>query len=149
MDYDGIDESTRQLVEAKLRRRDREAARREGRLPAAFMDDEDDDLLNQRGFQVRRRRKADDDDLDGMIDDLDGVPELPDDELLNVKGRLSDWIQNSGPRLLIRKTFKQFLTSFVDDNGESVYGARIKFMCESKFFNVRRDRERSIFPILT
>jgi DNA replication licensing factor MCM2 len=38
-DYDSIDMETRQLVEAKLRRRDRERARLEGRLPPAFLDD--------------------------------------------------------------------------------------------------------------
>lgn len=44
-EYEAMDMETRQLVEAKLRRRDREQARREGRLPAAYMDDGEDYLL--------------------------------------------------------------------------------------------------------
>ena len=34
-----------------------------------------------------------------------------------------------GPRRAIQKEFRHFLTSFVDENGESVYGNRIRAMC--------------------
>ncbi|KAG5462769.1 MAG: mini-chromosome maintenance protein 2-domain-containing protein, partial [Olpidium bornovanus] len=38
-EYEAMDVADRMAVEAKLRRRDKETARREGRLPAAFLDD--------------------------------------------------------------------------------------------------------------
>ena len=38
-EFEQMDMTTRQLVEAKLKRRDRERARLEGRLPPAFLDD--------------------------------------------------------------------------------------------------------------
>ena len=40
-----MDQTTRQLVEEKLRRRDRELARLEGRLPPAFLDDGKSDVF--------------------------------------------------------------------------------------------------------
>ncbi len=41
-----MDNETRQLVEAKLKRRDRELARLEGRLPPAYLDDGMNNYLN-------------------------------------------------------------------------------------------------------
>jgi DNA replication licensing factor MCM2 len=36
-----------------------------------------------------------------------------------------------GPRRVIQREFRHFLTSFVDEHGNSVYGERIRSMCES------------------
>ena len=36
------------------------------------------------------------------------------------------------PRLEIKNRFKQFLRTFVDDQGKSVYREKIKQMCEGK-----------------
>ncbi|RKO92165.1 MCM2/3/5 family-domain-containing protein [Blyttiomyces helicus] len=114
----------RRLVEAKLRRRDREEARRDGRLPAAYMDDEDDELDGP--MPTRRRRKPQDSDVDFE----DEEPEIP-AGIQDVRGPLNEWVTLEGPRQSIKREFHHFLTSFVDDNGESVYGERIKTMCEA------------------
>lgn len=46
-------------MEAKLKRRDREQARKEGRLPNAFFDDDDNEDEFGRTQQIRRRRRKD------------------------------------------------------------------------------------------
>ena len=43
---------------------------------------------------------------------------------------LSEYVLMDGPRQALRKTFHEFLTQFVDSAGKSVYGERIKRMCE-------------------
>ncbi|KAI8997949.1 MCM2/3/5 family-domain-containing protein [Gaertneriomyces semiglobifer] len=122
-----MDMETRQLVEAKLRRRDREEARREGRLPAAYMDDDDGDDL-EGPMPVRRRRKQRLDPDFPM--DLDGDVEAPAD-VTDIRGPLNEWVILEGPRQTIKREFHHFLTSFVDANGDSVYGERIREMCEA------------------
>ncbi|KAI8826242.1 MCM2/3/5 family-domain-containing protein [Fimicolochytrium jonesii] len=125
-ELDAMDLETRQLVEAKLRRRDREAARREGRLPAAYMDDDDDEDLDG-PMPVRRRRRHG---LDDLQMDLDGEVEVPAD-ISDVRGPLNEWVIMDGPRQTIKREFHHFLTSFVNEQGESVYGERIRNMCEA------------------
>ncbi|KAI9104717.1 MCM2/3/5 family-domain-containing protein [Phlyctochytrium arcticum] len=121
-----MDMDTRRLVEAKLRRREREEARRTGQLSAAYMDDDDEDDFDVPMVQRRRRRGA----MDDLQADLDGEVEVPAD-IGDVRGPLNEWILMEGPRQTIRREFHHFLTSFVNDNGESVYGERIKAMCEA------------------
>ena len=41
---------------------------------------------------------------------------------------MHEWVSMQAPRLEIKNRFKQFLRSFVDDQGHSVY--REKQMCE-------------------
>ncbi|KAJ3127298.1 MCM DNA helicase complex subunit, partial [Irineochytrium annulatum] len=133
--YDAMEPEQRALAEARMGRRDRERARLEGRLPAAFMDDEDDDDDDGAVRIRRRRRKKDADPDDDMLD-----PEDPDaadvglsaEALADMgKGNYSEWVNLEGPRQAIRREFTHFLTSFVDANtGESVYGERIRQMCE-------------------
>ena len=50
--------------------------------------------------------------------------------IYDVRGPLNEYVVMEGPRQTIRNDFYHFLTSFVDENGDSVYGARIKAMCE-------------------
>src|SRR5438045_5278023 len=54
-DYDELDLSTRRQLEARLNRRDRELARQR-RMPAAFLQDEDDAEMEDLTRQPRRRR---------------------------------------------------------------------------------------------
>jgi DNA replication licensing factor MCM2 len=49
-----------------------------------------------------------------------------------VKGPLADYVLMDAPSKTIRNEFRRFLTSFVNENGISVYGERIKTMCESE-----------------
>ena len=41
-----------------------------------------------------------------------------------------EWVSMQAPRLEIKNRFKQFLRTFVDDQGHSVYREKIKQMCE-------------------
>ncbi|TPX64282.1 hypothetical protein SpCBS45565_g06016 [Spizellomyces sp. 'palustris'] len=125
-DFENMDMETRRLVEAKLRRRDREEARRDGRLPAAYMDEDEDDLEGPMPIRRRRRQNIDPD----LQLDLDGDMEVPAD-IGDVRGPLNEWVVMEGPRQTIKREFHHFLTSFVNENGESVYGERIKAMCEA------------------
>ena len=43
-----------------------------------------------------------------------------------------EWVSMQAPRLEIKNRFKQFLRSFVDDQGKSVYREKISQMCEGK-----------------
>ncbi|KAJ3175281.1 MCM DNA helicase complex subunit [Geranomyces variabilis] len=125
-EFNALDMETRQLVEAKLRRRDREQARRDGTLPAAFMDEDDDD---QEGPMPIRRRRRQNVDADLQLD-MDGDVEVPVD-IADVRGPLNEWVTLEGPRQTIKREFHHFLTSYVNEHGESVYGERIKAMCEA------------------
>lgn len=51
-------------IDAQLDRRDREIARRQGRIPAAFLGDDDDDVLARMPQRRRRRQQR----PDGMAD---------------------------------------------------------------------------------
>ena len=54
-EYGMMEAETRQLVEAKLRRRDREQARLHGFLPAAFLDE---GMVSCMKFIIRGRRRC-------------------------------------------------------------------------------------------
>ena len=41
-----------------------------------------------------------------------------------------EWVSMQAPQLEIKNRFKQFLRSFVDDQGHSVYREKIQQMCE-------------------
>ena len=41
-----------------------------------------------------------------------------------------EWVSMQAPRLEIKNRFKQFLRSFVDDQGHSVYREKISQMCQ-------------------
>ena len=43
---------------------------------------------------------------------------------------MREWVSMQAPRLEIKNRFKQFLRSFVDDQGKSVYREKISQMCE-------------------
>lgn len=135
-DYESLDLDQRKIIEAKLRRRDRENLRRQGKLPAAFMDDEEEEdmrlLDGERALERRHRRKHDfdADDENALLDDI--IPDLPDDELLKAKGTLGEWVANAGPRNLVKKKFRYFLTMFQDEDQEAIYGRKISTLGEGK-----------------
>ena len=47
----------------------------------------------------------------------------------DVKGQLSQWLSRQEVKRWIRKSFSNFLRTFRDDNGVSVYEERIREMC--------------------
>lgn len=46
---------------------------------------------------------------------------------------VKEWVSLIGPRTEIYNRFKNFLRTFVDDKGHSLYREKIKQMCESKY----------------
>ena len=52
---------------------------------------------------------------------------------------LNEYVAMDGPRQALRKAFQEFLTSFVQ-NDRSVYGDKIRKMCEGKRRNTSHVR---------
>lgn len=129
-DYDELDAASRRQLESRLNRRDRELAKQR-RMPAAFLNDEDDDgdidLTNQ---PRRRRHHYDEQEDEDMQEDI-MEEELSLDTLQDVKASsLVEWLAQNSVQRTIRREFKAFLTEYTDDHGVSVYGSRIKTLGE-------------------
>lgn len=124
-----LDLGTRRQLEARLNRRDRELERRR-RMPAAFLQDDDEGDLDLTR-QPRRRRHHYDEDPDDIEMGDDALEELSLEELADVKANnLTDWILQPQVLRSIYREFKAFLTEFTDPAGTSVYGNRIKTLGE-------------------
>merc|ERR1719322_1595473 len=129
-DYDDMSEGDRQAVEAELRRRDREEGRLDGRMRRGLLydsDDEDDE-------PARRRRRLAERAADGRIideeDDMEGVVESV-ENLEDTRGRpVRDYVSAIGPKTECFNRFKDFLRSYVDERGHSLYKEKIRTMCE-------------------
>ncbi|ORY94855.1 MCM2/3/5 family-domain-containing protein [Syncephalastrum racemosum] len=148
-EYGGLDLGARNALEARLARRDAEIQRRQGRLAGAFMDSIDDDIATpQMPTRIRRRHRYDD---DAMLDGTEDAPEMSLDELQNVKGdTISDWVSMEAPRRAIKREFRDFLQTFVDEHGTSVYGGRIRDMGERnrESFELNYEQLSEVKPVL-
>ncbi|KAL8917886.1 MAG: hypothetical protein Q9208_007710, partial [Pyrenodesmia sp. 3 TL-2023] len=130
-DYEELDAATRRQLEARLNKRDRELARRR-RMPAAFLQDEDEDGEMDLTRQPRRRRHAYDEDQDDedMADNI-MEEELSLETLQDVKASsLTDWVALPAVYRTIFREFKSFLTEYTDEHGTSVYGTRVRTLGE-------------------
>ncbi|KAL2867284.1 MCM DNA helicase complex subunit MCM2 [Aspergillus lucknowensis] len=128
-DQEELDIGTRRELDARLDRRDRELARRR-RMPAAFLQDDEDGDIDLTA-QPRRRRHAYDEDRDDieMVDD--GLEELSLEEMVDIKSaNITDWVTQPQVLRSIYREFKAFLTEFTDPTGSSVYGNKIKTLGE-------------------
>jgi DNA replication licensing factor MCM2 len=64
---------------------------------------------------------------------LNAPQELPLEQLSDIKAKsIVEWIARENVRRAIVKHFRQFLMTYVDDNGASVYGQRIRSLGESE-----------------
>ncbi|KAL8769658.1 MAG: hypothetical protein Q9209_004455 [Squamulea sp. 1 TL-2023] len=130
-DYEELDAATRRQLESRLNKRDRELARRR-RMPAAFLQDEDEDGEVDLTRQPRRRRHHYDEDQEDedMADDI-MEEELSLETLQDVKASsLSDWVALPAVYRTIFREFKSFLTEYTDEHGTSVYGTRVRTLGE-------------------
>ncbi|EKM53999.1 uncharacterized protein PHACADRAFT_97745 [Phanerochaete carnosa HHB-10118-sp] len=106
-------------------------ARYPGFLESDDMEDEDTGeggLLSQMKRRTRRQydERRDMDDLEGVED------EIPLEQLSDIKAKsIAEWIANERVRRSIVRHFRQFLMTYVDDNGASVYGQRIRNLGEN------------------
>jgi DNA replication licensing factor MCM2 len=130
-DVEELDMASRRQLDDRLNKRDRELARRQ-RMPAAFLQDEDDDMNMDLSRQPRRRRHHYDEDQDEMdmrddiLDEELSIEELADPKAAN----LTEWILQPQVMRTISREFKSFLTQYTDENGQSVYGNRVKTLGE-------------------
>ncbi|KAI9510112.1 MCM-domain-containing protein [Russula earlei] len=141
--FEPMSAATRRAAETKMRQRDRleRGARRGTRAanrshaPTFFDSDdagvEDDDesgLLS--GTRTRTRRQYDE---RRDVDDMEGIEdEVPLEQLSDIKAKsIIEWIANDRVRRSIIKHFRQFLMTYVDDHGASVYGQRIRNLGEN------------------
>lgn len=148
-DYDNMDAATRRRIDDQLNRRDQLL---EGRLQGwrsrtnAFLDDDradrGDELasdMDQYGLPIQRRRRRQYD-IDGNDaygqeeEEIEIDPfneELSLESLTDVKApSIADWIVQPAVSRSIARELKSFLLEFTDENGRSVYGARIRTLGE-------------------
>lgn len=129
-----MDDAQRRLAELKMHRRDR--AEGKGRHAArshapAFMQFEDDDDLDNAEIIGRRRRRHYDEQQDN--DDEGADNDMPLEQIADVKAdSIAQWIAEVGVRNTIAREFRNFLVTYVDDRGVSVYGQRVKALGECK-----------------
>lgn len=132
-EYAAMSAADRRRLEAQLNRRDREVARRQ-RIPAAFLpgDEEDGDI--DLTAQPRRRRHAYDEDPEDAMDQDIMEEELPLEALSDVKApNITEWVNTPAVQRTIKREFKAFLTSYVDEKGASFYGERIRDLGENNY----------------
>ncbi|KAI8090010.1 MCM2/3/5 family-domain-containing protein [Halteromyces radiatus] len=128
-EYDALDIASRRAVDAKLGRRDAVLQRREGRMAGALLDGLDDDEPEFNVPMGRRRRHLYD--TQDLAEDGSGMAELTIEDLANVKSTtIGAWINQEAPRRAVKREFKDFLQTYVDEHGISVYGERIRDMGE-------------------
>ena len=128
-DHTELDAAARRQLDARLNKRDLELARRR-RMPAAFLQD-DDDLDMDLSRQPRRRRHHYDEEREDIDMADEGMEELSLEELADVKAaNITDWVTQPHVLRSIYREFKAFLTEFIDPSGQSVYGNRIKTLGE-------------------
>lgn len=130
-DYDELDVAARRQLEARLNKRDRELARRR-RMPAAFLQDEEEEGELDLTRQPRRRRYHYDEEQEDedMQDDI-MEEELSLETLQDVKASsLTDWVALPAVHRTISREFKSFLTEYTDEHGTSVYGTRVRTLGE-------------------
>ena len=129
-DYEDLDLATRRQLEQRLNKRDREVARQR-RMPAAFLQDDDDLDMDLTTQPRRRRHHYDEEQEDEDMGDNIMEEELSLETLQDVKASsLNDWIVQPAVTRTIFREFKSFLTEFVDESGTSVYGTRIRTLGE-------------------
>ncbi|KAI9183313.1 MCM DNA helicase complex subunit [Blastocladiella emersonii ATCC 22665] len=125
-EYENMDAAQRAAVDRELRRRDV----LEGRMPAPFYDPAEE--MEGLELQTRRRRRQANE--DETMEEAEAP--ITHDALLDALrdpssgGSIIEKLAMDLPRKAVKHEFKQFLLTFVNENSESVYGPRIKLMCE-------------------
>ncbi|ORY32125.1 DNA replication licensing factor cdc19 [Naematelia encephala] len=132
----GLSRAERLAAERAMELRDRGLpGRRAGRrdhMPAFLQSDDEEAVYGDgllAGVNTRRRRRQYDERMDE--DDVDEEEEMSLEHLGDVKApTIADWVAIEGVRRAIQKHFRSFLMTYVDENGQSVYGQRIKHLGE-------------------
>ena len=116
---------SRAAAESDMRERDRAMADRgDGRMRRGILFDAADE--DARPGRRRRiiQQAGEDEPMDDMPEAIENLEDL--------KGHsISEWVSMIGPRLEIKNRFKQFLRTYVDEKGASVYREKMRQMCEA------------------
>ena len=87
--------------------------------------------MPQRSRRRRIAERAAEGDMHMQEDMIESIENLED-----MKGHsVREWVCLRAPRFEIKNRFKQFLKTFVDDQGKSVYREKIKVMCQGRVYN--------------
>lgn len=134
-----------------MQRRDRvEGKGREGHRShaPAFMQFDDDDNLADADIVGRRRRRHYDEQPDKMDDGADN--EMPLDQIADVKtDSIAQWIAELSVRNTIAREFRNFLVTYVDEKGISVYGQRVRALGEREWEVAAKDEAISDDQVTT
>lgn len=139
-EYEAMSVAQRRAADEAMSRRDKRAraGRRQRDRAPAFMQSDDEDERQEgddplQGINQRRRRRQYDevrpeDDMDGVED------EIPFQDLGDIKAAsINEWVAIPAVQRSITRHFKQFLMTYVDENGQSVYGQAIKTLGERAY----------------
>lgn len=140
-DFDMMDPMARAAAERRMDRRDKRAGRADGgpgrkgrsRAPAFLQSDSEESDGEAALLERRRRRNVYDEmqPVDGVFEG--GEDELPLEQLSDIKANsIKEWIETEAVKKTIMREFRNFLMTYVDDHGTSVYGQRIKALGEGK-----------------
>lgn len=144
-DFDMMDPMARAAAERKMERRDKRDGRADGgpgrkgrsRAPAFLQSDSEDSDGEAALLERRRRRNVYDEvqPVDGVFEG--GEDELPLEQLSDIKANsIKEWIETEAVKKTIMREFRNFLMTYVDDHGTSVYGQRIKALGEGELRNL-------------
>ena len=124
-EFGRMDATTRQLAEMRRARRDRaEGVGRLSRRAPEFLQSDDE---SDNGTLRRRRRRH----YDEVPDDDAAPDDLPLEQLSDIKAdSIAAWVATENVRRTIVREFRNFLVTYVDEQGVSVYGNRIKTLGE-------------------
>lgn len=104
------------------------------RIPT-FLQSDSDMGEDEDAFLTRRRRRRQYDEIPEAGEDEEGgeEDELPLEQLSDIKSNsMKEWIDVPAVRRTIMRAFKDFLMTYVDESGTSVYGQRIKALGEGQ-----------------
>ncbi|PVD24580.1 hypothetical protein C0Q70_15064 [Pomacea canaliculata] len=135
-DYSDISESQRQAAEREMRQREKEEGIVRGRMRRGFIygklsvysfinesDDEDRPARKRRLAEKAAEGVAGDEDEE-MIESIENLEDM--------KGHsVREWVAMLGPKTEIKNRFKNFLRTYVDQKGHSVYREKIRQMVEA------------------
>jgi DNA replication licensing factor MCM2 len=105
------------------------------RIPAAMMQDTEESMLsegNEMTAEMRKRRERHFQDLGDDEDQEDAMEDEKFLDLEEMRGKLNLWIRDPRTIRYIRRTFKNFLLKYRDEQSKSlVYEGRINDMCSA------------------
>ncbi|KAK7101582.1 DNA replication licensing factor mcm2-like [Littorina saxatilis] len=126
-DYSELSETQRQAADREMHQRDKEEGTIRGRMRRGLVYDESDD---EDGRPARKRRMAEKA-AEGVGDEDEEMVESI-ENLEDMKGHsVREWVAMLGPKTEIKNRFKNFLRTYVDQKGHSVYREKVRQMVEA------------------